>query len=132
MSSQRPTSAPSFTFPGDPAPQSRLDSARVVAAARGVIADRLSGMRRRAGQAPDSPADEALACPSCRSTFDYGSFCPSCEVVLVGESAVEAAGQDPPPHILRQGPRKVLWRFTALDLAILALLTTDLVLHFAW
>ncbi len=132
MSSQRPTSAPSFTFPGDPAPQPRIDSARVVAAAREVIGDRLQRMRQRAGQAPERTADEALACPACKSTFDCGSFCPACDVILVGESAVEAAGQDAPLHVRQQGPRRILWRLTAIDLVIIAILSGELLLSFTW
>ena len=38
----------------------------------------------------DAPT-ERLACPRCKESFDFGDTCPTCQVELVGASAVDTA-----------------------------------------
>lgn len=49
----------------------------------------------------DAPT-EKLGCPRCKQIYDFGDVCPSCEVELVGASAVETA--DP---VAVDGPDRV-------------------------
>ncbi len=52
----------------------------------------------------DAPT-ERLACPRCKTVYDFGDTCPDCQVELVGASAADTA--DP---VAVEGPDK-LWIF---------------------
>lgn len=66
--------------------QQVADSQRVSRSTAALAASRRASLRSRAGQW--EPSAEPLACPACKTEYDFGDACPDCDVDLVGVSVV--------------------------------------------
>ena len=52
--------------------------------------ERIAAMRQRSRRAQREDHVEALACPSCKQRYDFGDFCPACDVALVSASLADS------------------------------------------
>ena len=81
--------------------------------------DRLRRRRDAAGRRAEGEADastEALGCPQCKATYDFGTSCLDCDVFLVSASMVDQVEPQPvtPP---------INWRQRIFDTAMISIIT---------
>jgi len=58
--------------------------------------ERVSNAASRTEEDHEVPS-EALACPACQTSYDFGSTCPDCNEPLVGAAFAHTGPAPPPP-----------------------------------